>query len=547
MKGVDQEEVSRRRGIYFQSFGIYGGLAGLYDYGPVGSRIKDNITRIWKEMMLSEGVVAEFDGTSLTHEDVLKASGHYDRFFDFFVECKNCHTRFRADELIEKKGVSPVLDKGWLESKIREMNIVCENCGGDLGEVKVQKLMFQVELGDGISNLFLRPETAQGIFINFKEYYRFFREKLPFAVITTGRGYRNEISPRRSLYRLREFNMMECESFFDPEDERWVREPDNSVKVHLVTKNGEEFHVTPLEALKKGIIKSQPISYFIGFAIKFYARIGIDTGKVRFRQHRKEELSHYSNDTWDAEALTDIGWIEITGIAHRGTYDIGNHIKYSGKDLYAQRIVPRREEIREKMEIDFDLIKNEYPEGSREIIEAIRAGKESIDLKGDKISLARFVKRVKEKVVVDRENFVPVVIEPSFGLDRIIYTLLDHNLAQREGSGYIYLRLPYEVSPYGAAVLPLMAKDGLQEFARKVFSSLLSDGITAIYDDSGSIGKRYSRYDEIGVTYCITVDYDTLKDGTVTIRHRDSMEQIRVDSGRLTEYLRENPWNGKKS
>ncbi|MGC8644933.1 MAG: glycine--tRNA ligase [Thermoplasmata archaeon] len=547
MKGVDQEEVSRRRGIYFQSFGIYGGVAGLYDYGPVGARIKDNVTRIWREMMLSEGVVAEFDGTSLTHEDVLKASGHYERFFDFSVECRKCHTRFRADELVEKRGIAPILEKEWLQEKIGEMKIRCERCGGELGEVKVQKLMFQVEQGEGLPNLFLRPETAQGIFINFKEYYRFFRERLPFAIITTGRGYRNEISPRRALYRLREFNMMECESFFDPKDERWISEPDDSILVHLVTNTGNEFHVTPREAYEKGIVKSQPMAYFIGFAMKFYTRIGIDAGRVRFRQHHKEELSHYSQDTWDAEALTDIGWIEITGIAHRGTYDLGNHIKFSGKDLYAQRIVPKREEIREKRDIDFDLVKKEHPGDYKEVIEAINSGTKSVEIRGENVPLDRYVRLVEERVMVDRENFIPVVIEPSFGLDRIIYVILDHNLSVREGSGYVYLKLPHEISPYDAAVLPLMAKDGLPEFADTVFRSLLSKGIKAVYDDSGSIGKRYSRYDEIGVTYCVTVDYDTLKDGTVTIRHRDSTEQIRVDSQALQKYIRENPWNGKKS
>ncbi|MCL5929945.1 MAG: glycine--tRNA ligase, partial [Candidatus Thermoplasmatota archaeon] len=212
MKGVDQEEIARRRGIYFQGFGIYGGLSGLFDFGPYGSRMKDKIVRTWKETMLSEGNIAEFDGTTITHTQVLKASGHYDRFFDFSVECKKCGTKYRADDLVEKRGVKVTLDRDWLQSKITELGIKCEKCNGDLGEVKIQKLMFQVDQEEGSEPLFLRPETAQGMFINFKEYYRFFREKLPFAIITVGRGYRNEISPRRALYRLREFNMMECES-----------------------------------------------------------------------------------------------------------------------------------------------------------------------------------------------------------------------------------------------------------------------------------------------------------------------------------------------
>ncbi|MEL9914875.1 MAG: glycine--tRNA ligase [Thermoplasmatales archaeon] len=546
MKDVDQEELSRRRGIYFQSFGIYGGLSGLYDYGPVGSRIKDNVARIWKEMMMAEGAVAEFDGTSLTHESVLKASGHYDRFFDFYVECTKCKARYRPDELLERRGISPILEKEWLQDKISQLNLRCENCGGAFGEVMVQKLMFQVEQGSDIPDLFLRPETAQGIFINFKEYYRFFREKLPFAIITIGRGYRNEISPRKALYRLREFNMMECESFYDPNDEKWIKDIEGSIKTKFITNTGQEFYISPKEAYERNIVKSHPIAYFIGFALAFYSRIGIDLEKVRFRQHRKEELSHYSSDTWDAEALTDIGWIEITGIAHRGTFDLSNHIKYSGKDLYAQRIIPKRELLKERRDIDYASLKNDYPKNYREIIEAINQGNDFIELDGNKVDLSRYYKSVVEKVVVDREKFIPVVIEPSFGLDRIIYTILDHSMSVREDSGYIYLRLPYEISPYDLAVLPLMNRDGLAEKAQAIFNSMLQRGLKAIYDDSGSIGKRYARYDEIGITYCVTIDYDTLKDDTVTVRHRDSMQQIRVHYKELPEFLKVNPWNGKK-
>ena len=545
MKGVDQEEIARRRGIYFQGFGIYGGLSGLFDFGPYGSRMKDKIVQTWKETMLSEGNIAEFDGTTITHTQVLKASGHYDKFFDFSVECKKCGTKYRADDLVEKRGVKVTLDRDWLQSKIAELGIKCEKCNGDLGEVRIQKLMFQVDQGEGSEPLFLRPETAQGMFINFKEYYRFFREKLPFAIVTVGRGYRNEISPRRALYRLREFNMMECESFFDPQNEKWVHDPEDSISVTFLTNDGKELKATPKEAYDKGIVKSHPMAYFMGLALRFYSAVGIDIGRIRFRQHRKEELSHYSSETWDAESLTDLGWIEVTGIAHRGTFDLANHIKASGKDLYAQRVIPRKEVIEKKKEIDYQTIKAEFPEQSSKIIAAMKDGASSLSIEGKNIDIGRFLVEKEEKVVVDRENFIPVVIEPAFGLDRIIYTILDHNLSVREDSGYVCLKVPYSISPYDAAILPLMARDGLDVKANSIFENLLKQKFSVLYDDSGSIGKRYSRYDEVGILYCITVDYDTLKNGDVTIRHRDTRVQIRIKIDEIPDYLGRNPWNGK--
>jgi glycyl-tRNA synthetase len=547
MKEIDQEEISRRRGIYFQSFGIYGGISGLYDYGPFGSLIKDRIVNIWKETLFREGNVAEFDGTALTHIQVLKSSGHYDRFFDYSVQCEQCGAKYRADELLEKYGIEVKLDPRWLDEKITEMGLKCERCGGKLGEVKVHKLMFPVEQGSELDPLYLRPETAQGIFINFKEYYRFFREKLPFAVIQTGRGYRNEISPRRALYRLREFNMMECESFFDPEDEMWPSEPDSTLNVRLSTRDGREIITTPMDAYRDGIIESQPIAYFIGLGSKFFRRIGIDGEKLRFRQHRKDELSHYSSDTWDAEADTSIGWVEIAGIAHRGTYDVSNHIKFSGKDLYGQRIIPKKKMIKKNKVIDYGKIRKDFRGNIEKVISAIESGNDSLNLNGTVVKLQDYYTINEEEVTVDRENFIPSVIEPSFGLDRILFSILDHNFSVRDDTGYIYLRIPSEISPYDVAVLPLMNKDNLDNRGREIFRHLLDVGLKVIYDESGTIGKRYARYDEVGVTYCVTIDYESLDKGDVTLRHRDTMKQIRINSDDIEKYVRVNPWNGRDS
>jgi glycyl-tRNA synthetase len=545
MNEIDQEEIAKRRGLYFPSFGIYGGVSGLYDYGPYGSRIRDNIIRIWKQMMLSEGNIAEYDGTAITQASVLKASGHYDRFFDYSVECKKCHTKYRADHIIEEVGFEVKLSQSWLDEKIRELNLKCKNCGGELGPVQIHKLMFHIDQGNDQEGLFLRPETAQGIFINFKEYYRFFREKLPFAIIQVGRGYRNEISPRKALYRLREFNMMECESFFDPVNEKWINEPTDKEEIKFLTNDGKELMISPKEAFEKGIIKSQPLAYFIGKSYQFFLRIGIDKEKLRYRQHKKDELSHYSSDTWDAEALTSIGWIEITGIAHRGNYDLSRHIEFSGRDLFAQRTIPQKKVYEDIKEIDFAGIRKKFGKDAASLIMQIKEGKEEIEIKGAKVDISEFISIRKEEKIVDRENFIPVVVEPSFGLDRIIYTVIDHNLHLREESGYNVLSIPREISPYDVAVLPLLSNDDMEKMAVHIFQDLLLKNINAIYDDSGSIGKRYARYDEVGITYDITIDHDTLKDNTVTLRHRDTKEQIRIRIEDIENKIRFYPWNGK--
>lgn len=547
MKEIDQEEVSKRRGIYFPAFEIYGGVSGLYDYGPYGSRIVDNVVSIWKNLWLSEGNVAEYSGTALTHVQTLKSSGHYDRFFDYSTKCERCGTEFRVEDVLSSKEIEIKLEPKWLTRKISEMNLKCERCGGKLGNVREHKLMFPVDQGTEADPLYLRPETAQGIFINFKRYYRFFREKLPFAIIQVGRGYRNEVSPRRGIFRLREFNMMECEVFFDPLEEKWPSEIDDSSKILFLTNDDKEEVLTTKEAFDKGLIKSQPLSYFMGLSYKFFVKVGIDPKRFRFRQHKKEDLSHYSSDTWDAEALTQLGWIEIEGISHRGNFDLSNHIEFSTRDLYAQRVIPRKKIKLQKKEIDYRKVKEDFKTEMSSVISSIKNNQSIFRVDGGEVDLTHYYTIKEEESTTDRENFIPIVIEPSFGVDRILLALLDHNFAVREKTEYNYLKIPPEIAPYEAAVLPLMDKDNLGDRAREIFQNLLNKGLKVIYDDSGTIGKRYSRYDEVGVVYCLTIDYDTLEKGGVTIRHRDTREQIRIDERDIVKYISGNPWIGKGS
>ncbi|MGP6207071.1 glycine--tRNA ligase [Cuniculiplasma sp. SKW3] len=449
-------EISKRRGFFWPSFSIYGGVAGLNDYGPLGSILKDRIYREWKSVYAGIGGI-EIDTPSVTPENVLKASGHVDRFLDLAVGCKNCKTKFKVESLLSDKGVENVPES--VESAremIEKIKIRCPRCGGDLGEPFEFHLMFPIDSNG--ERYYLRPETAQGIFVNFKLLLNYNRGKLPMIVYQQGKGYRNEISPRQGLIRQKEFNMAEVEVFLDPEVSGAFT-PDSQEKLTLLDRDGKTHVKSLVEAVKDGTIMSEDHAYFLQKTFEFALRIGIDRDRLRFRQHRKDELAHYSKDCWDLEFRIDNSWVEITGISDRGTFDLGNHQKSSGENL---------------------------------------------SFEGEK--LAR-------------------VIEPASGIDRMFMAVLISSMKKRE-NGYNDLSMPDYMAPYPVAVLPLQKKDGLPEKAREFFSMLKSIEPYAYYDESGAIGRRYARQDEIGTPYCITIDYDTLEKGVVTIRERDSTEQI---------------------
>ena len=550
MKEFGPERLSRlsgmlkRRGIILPAFEIHGGYAGLYDFGPVGGRLRNRVNQTWIDHWQSLGNIVEISCPTITPYPVLEASGHVGEFSDFMTDCGKCGEASRADTLIEDiVDNADALSKGELERLIGEHKPVCPNCGAvSWSEITAQNLMFNTKIGAGSSGRpgFLRPETAQGMFTSFTSIYRHFRERLPFGAIQTGKGYRNEISPRQGMIRLREFNMAELEYFIDPEEE-----PDHdfsswSSPVTLISEENGEVSMTFGQAVQDGIIRHPTVGFFMAWTMDFLLSVGINPEGLRFRQHESNEMAHYAQDCWDAEILGSYGWIECVGIAHRGCYDLTAHEEATGQKLRAWRKFsePRLVEV-DGWTIDgakagpaFRALAGKV----KEFVENLDANSTFpmvTSFEGQEVEiLPEHVKRVQTTENVTGEWYVPHVVEPAFGIDRIIWHLLDHCYTEtkKEGEDYTLLSLPNEVAPIDVAVLPLSEKDGMQELAEEIHRNLCGKkGVFSVYDASGSIGRRYARADEIGVPHCITVDNQSLNDNTVTLRDRDSREQIRLN------------------
>jgi len=536
-------EIAKRRGFYWKAYEIYGGLGGFYDYGPLGAWLKENILNIWKEEFVVKDGLLMLDGPNIGPEIMYIASGHAEKFTDYMVKCKKCGHVFRADELLKSYVENPEkLDKEGIKRAIKEHNVKCPDCGGDLSNPERFHLMFSTKVGLD-KNAFLRPETAQGIFVNFPIMYRLNREKLPMGVAQIGKGFRNEISPRQGLLRLREFNMAEIELFIDPYQEPKLEGMENTM-LTLLTREEKEIKISAMEAIERGIMAPY-IAYYMAKIVRFLEKLGVDLNRVRFRQHFKEELAHYARDTWDCEILISSGWIEVIGIADRGDYDLRRHMTYSGRDLTALRRFkePKKIKIR-KMRARMEILGPMFKKNAGRIAEIIESmdyveGDFEIELDGKIVKIPRDAYEVVvEEETIGGERFIPHVIEPSFGIDRLLYAILEHSYYERKESGYKVFKLPPRLAPIKAGVFPLMPKDNLDTLAKKILKNLRNAGIQSYYDDSGSIGRRYARADEIGVPFCITVDYQSLKDSTVTVRERDTARQKRVAVDSLGETIR---------
>ena len=544
----------KRRGYIWPSFELYGGVAGMFDYGPLGSAMRNNILETWRDIYIGREGFVEIDSETVNPEDVFKASGHVDEFSDFITTCKECKLPFRADHMVEGVCENPdTLSAEELEKAFSEFNIKCPECGGDFGKVDEFNLMFKTAIGPGSSRIgYLRPETAQGIFVNFQNLYRYNREKLPLGVIQTGRGYRNEISPRQGMIRMREFNMMEVELFVDPEDKDWSRFSDlEDEELTLLPNCGTETVVkTVKQAVDEGFIANRVLAYFICTTKQLLVRLGIDPLKLRFRQHLSDEMAHYAADCWDAEVLLSYGWTEVTGVADRGCWDLSRHSEFSGADLsHFKKFDEPKEMTFEKVVANHKKLGPAFKDKAKAIAFAletktaddVRGGKIILDIDGDELILTEEffeVREVTEKV--NGERVIPHVIEPSYGLDRIFYSVLEHAYFFDEKRDYSVLRLAPEVAPIKVGVFPLMDKDGLDVIAKSVFADVHSSCSRAYYDDSGTIGKRYARMDEIGTPWCITIDYESLngpEKGTVTIRERDTGDQKRIPADRVSEIV----------
>lgn len=420
----------KRRGFIFQSSEIYGGVGGIYDYGPLGVELKNNLKAFWwKKFITDRDDMVGLDAGIIMNPKVWEASGHTGSgFTDPLRECKDCHKRFRSDHLKENK---------------------CPECGGELGEERAFNILVQTHLGpvaDTSTLTYLRGETAQGIFVNFKNIIESSRVKIPFGVGQIGKAFRNEITPGNFTYRTREFEQGEIEYFIKPDQKE----------------------------------SQKQYEYWIKQVQDFYLSVGIKADNLKLRKHRDDELSHYSNGTTDIEFEFPFGQSELAGIAQRTNFDLNQHQNASGKSL-------------------------EYFDEE------------------------------------SGQKYIPYVIEPSMGIDRAILAMLCDAYDESSGTdgreqGEVTLHLSPKIAPIKVAILPLVKKDGLAEKAKEIYKAAKAC-FRAYYDESGSIGRRYRRQDEIGTPFCVTVDHDTLKDDSVTIRDRDSMKQERIKVSEINNYL----------
>ena len=561
-------ELAKRRGFLWNSFELYGGTAGFYDYGPLGSTLKRRIEQIWRETYVVQEGFMEIEAPTIGIEEVFVASGHVGGFSDPLCECKNCGEAFRADHLIDKiVDCADTLHVKELDKVISENNVRCPECEGELGESYEFNLMFKTNIGPGTGRQgYMRPETAQGMFVDFLRLARFYREKLPFGATQIGKSYRNEISPRQGVIRLREFTQAEAEIFIDPNDKKhnnFSRFADTVVNLYSeeAQHKGVIERMTLGEAVEKGTIAHEFLAYQIGLTNHFLQRIGITADKLRFRQHQKDEMAHYAIDCWDAEIETDrFDWVEVVGIADRTDYDLKAHAAVSKTELSIYREYSEPKMItRFVVKPDMGKLGPLFKGKAKAVADALKALSQAeleqeyvtVTVDGEEVTVpGNIVEFAEETVKISGENVIPHVIEPSYGIDRIFYSTMEHAFEEEMVSGKeeaedeeaearIVLRFKKEVAPVQVAILPLLTREELINPARNIEAQLKQKGLLVSYDDSGTIGRRYRRNDEIGTPYSITIDYDTLEDNTVTIRDRDSMKQVRAPIDGITDLVYE--------
>ncbi|PPQ99413.1 hypothetical protein CVT24_005400 [Panaeolus cyanescens] len=596
------EALLNRRFFYAPAFEIYGGVAGLYDYGPPGSSLQANIIAEWRKHFIVEDHMLELDTTIMTPAPVFETSGHVARFADWMVKDTKTGDVLRADHLVknvlearlagnqEARGLAaapPTEDKKKKKKNVKaaavqlpdevvaeyekilaqldnysgpEIGELCRkhdlrnpDTNNEVGEPQLFNLMFASSIGPtGQHPGYLRPETAQGHFLNFSRLLEFNNGRVPFASAQIGRSFRNEISPRAGLLRVREFTMAEIEHYVDPEDKSHEHFNEvRDVKIVLLDRHVQEagqsttVTMTVGEAVDKGIIANQTLGYFVARIQQFLLKIGINPERLRFRQHMANEMAHYATDCWDAEIHNSTGWTECVGCADRAAYDLSVHSAKTGQALVV------RQALKEPI-----VTEKEVPEWNKKALGktykadagVIQKMVESMDqaeltrLKGElaqgktvlKTSDGRELEITPEILTIERKTFkqsirefTPNVIEPSFGLGRILYTLLEHSFWSREQDVERgVLSLPPLVAPTKVLIVPLSAREEFDPLVKEVSSKLRKAGIFSRVDDSNtSIGKRYARNDELGTPYGVTLDFASVQNRTMTLRERDTMDQ----------------------
>ena len=561
-------ELAKRRGFFFGSNGAYGGTAGFYTFGPQGAALKRNVEDAWRDRFTIREGNREIEAPTVMPEAVFEASGHLEGFDDMLVECPECGESHRADHLVED--ATDVEDAEALPGEevaelIADNGIACPACGTELAGQPVEafNLMFATDIGPGDAQPgYLRPETAQGIFVEFPRLKEYARGNLPFGITQVGPAYRNEISPRGGLLRLREFTQAELEQFIDPEEDEppLDRVRDVEVRLYPATEqeadDGDYLDTTVGEAVDEGVIGSPWVGYYLGVAQEWYERVGVDVDRFRFRQHLAGERAHYAADCWDAESEVDGDWIEIAGFAYRGDYDLSKHDEY-GDDSFTvfKRYDEPKTVERATVDPDMSVLGPEFGGDAAAVAEALETLAErdpdafdgetvAVDVDGETREVDADVANFSvEEVTESGEHITPHVVEPSFGVGRTVQTLLAHAYSEDEvdGESRTYLSLEPEVAPQDAAVFPLVTNDDrLTALADEVAADLRAAGLAVAYDDSGSIGRRYRRQDEVGTPFCVTVDRDGIEgDGpdTVTLRERDSAAQVRIPVAALADEL----------
>lgn len=484
MPSAETNNLAARRGLFYPSAELHPNApAGFYDYGPEGSRIKNRLIEHWRRTLIENEGNIEISGSITLPESVFRASGHLENFNDPLVVCETCKTPYRADKLIEEKTGEEIPEGAaldYFDKKLAELKIVCPKDKKPFPPASKFNMMMKVDIGavKGV-HAYLRPEACQSIFLSFPRLWKSGRIKLPVGIAQVGRAFRNEIAPRQGVLRVREFDQMDVEVFFNPkkinEIEKWDDVKDYALNLYLL-KDKKVHSITCEKAVADKIVSGKLVAYYLARTQQFFHSLNIPLEKMRFRELEAEARAFYAAETWDFEVQMDNAWIELAACNYRTDHDLSTH----GKEA-----------------------------------------KQEVGIKEDGAT----------------EKFVPHIFEISMGTDRTFLVMLDANYRheKRGAEERTFLDLPKAVAPYDVCVFPLMKKDGLAEHAEELAKHLRNQNLRVCYDESGSIGKRYARMDEIGVPYAITVDYQSLEDRSITLRERTGMKQKRVEVDDLDE------------
>ena len=474
-------KLALERGFYFPSCEIYADApAGFWEYGPQGANMKNKFIDLWRRELVRRDGMMEIDGSQIMSKSVFIASGHINNFTDPIVKCSKCKSIFRADRYITEKigeDVHEGMTNEEMDVIIKKHDLKCANCNGELDAVKRFNMMFKVNIGPAQEEAYLRPETCQTIFVDFARIFKTMRGKLPLGIAQIGKSFRNEIAPRQGLLRLREFYQAEIEVFCNPQKLNDLPRFEEIKNTILRLYDGtSSIELTADEGVRKGLLPNKLVAYYLALLNEFYAKTGIDMKRTRFRRLTNTEKAFYSTIAFDFEVETGTGWLELVACNYRSDYDLQGHAPISKQNL--------------------------------EVIDPS-----------------------------DQKKVLPHVFELSMGIDRSIFTILEHSYFEdKEHDDRIVLKLKPYLAPVLLGILPLMTKDGLREKAQKIHSEIKKE-FDAFYDESGSIGRRYRRLEEIGTPFAVTVDKITMEDDTITVRYRDTMQQERIKISQLPLFL----------